>query len=237
MGKMVLLPLVQSFFIFLSITLTESIDGNTQKDDRTCTNEQDCASKIQNNDDNKCAIFMAPSSIPQAGFGVYTVKKIKARTPLVNYPAAPSIAVVDDYFHYGEDPVCAHENYYWSSDGYTSFEGDEVHEFVVNFGSLCNYHTYLSNVGHLQGMIIFIYSYFLICFFVLLVMSDSQLHSYFLYTCMVYLHEKLDMMIHLQIDSQIQQVDHSVITMARCSLQKEIWKQVKKSLLITELNG
>jgi len=94
---------------------------------------------------------MAPSSIPQAGFGVFTVKKIKAGAPLVNYPAAPSIAVVDDYFHYGEDPVCAHENYYWSSDGYTIFEGDEVHELNVNFGSLCNYHTYLYNVGHLQA--------------------------------------------------------------------------------------
>lgn len=94
---------------------------------------------------------MAPSSIPGAGFGVFTTKKIRSGAAIVNYPAAPSIPVVDDYFHHKKDPVNAHENYYWNSDGYTGFEGNEVHEFVVNFGSLCNYHSYLANVGHIQA--------------------------------------------------------------------------------------
>ena len=111
------------------LKLIDSKDPQKNKSDKCAGREKECKSSELNNNknDNQCSLYMAPSSIPGAGFGIYTTKTIKSNQPIQNYPSAPSIPVVDDFAHYGnKDPVVAHENYYWQSDGYGNFEGDEV---------------------------------------------------------------------------------------------------------------
>mmetsp|Transcript_4976 Transcript_4976/g.7341 ORF Transcript_4976/g.7341 Transcript_4976/m.7341 type:complete len:671 (-) Transcript_4976:204-2216(-) len=95
----------------------------------------------------QCSIYMAPSSIPNAGFGLYTIRDIKAREALLPFTDAPSIPVCDEYakgdleLHHWN-----HGDYLWGGTGLAEFECENVSESVVTFGSMCNYHTYLANV-------------------------------------------------------------------------------------------
>ena len=97
--------------------------------------------------DQECSIYLAESSIPNAGFGIYTTKFI----PKGSYTGAPALSIVttDMYYHYGEsDPNWAQTNYNWEGNGYSTFEGIETAETVMNFGTSSNYHTYLTNLDH-----------------------------------------------------------------------------------------
>lgn len=59
-----------------------------------------------------CKFYLAESSIPNAGFGVYTVENMKKNEYLTEVPDAPSIVVVDELWH-SPDIVSNHCDYYW----------------------------------------------------------------------------------------------------------------------------
>lgn len=61
---------------------------------------------------SECKFYLAESSIPNAGFGVYTVESIKENEYLTEFPDAPSIVVVDEYWH-SPEVVSNHWDYYW----------------------------------------------------------------------------------------------------------------------------
>lgn len=112
-------------------------------------NHHSC-SIIQSNEENidqECSIYLAESSIPNAGFGIFTTKYL----PKGSYTGAPALSIVttDMYYHYGErDPDWAQANYNWEGNGYSTFEGLETAETVMNLGTSANYHTFLTNVDH-----------------------------------------------------------------------------------------
>lgn len=94
-----------------------------------------------NANDFQCGIYLATSSILNAGFGVYTTRSIAQHDLIQQYPEAPSLPVVDFYEPFGNDEKdWNHVDYAWEPTGVVSFEGDEVSECVMTFGSLCNYH-------------------------------------------------------------------------------------------------
>ena len=94
-----------------------------------------------------CSIYLAQSSIPNAGFGVYTTKSIQKDQFIQPYPNAPSIMVTDFYEgNDNEEDDWNHDDYLWEPVGTGAFEADEVSEIVPSFGSLCNYHT-VSDLG------------------------------------------------------------------------------------------
>ena len=90
---------------------------------------------------------MAESSIPGAGYGVFTTRRIPENSYLFP-PDGPAISIPDVEFHYGREPDWPVVDYVWSGEGYTTFESDVTAEFVVNTDCLVNYHTYLNNVDH-----------------------------------------------------------------------------------------
>ena len=100
----------------------------------------DCNDK-RNANEFQCGIYLATSSIPNAGFGIYTTRSIAQNDLIQQYPETPSLVVVDFYEPYGNDEEdWNHVDYIWAPSGVASFEGDEVSESVMSFGSLCNYH-------------------------------------------------------------------------------------------------
>lgn len=57
----------------------------------------------------KCNLYMAPSSIPNAGFGVYTTRDIKRDEPVLPMSDAPTIVATDVLVHAGMD-----SNEFWT---------------------------------------------------------------------------------------------------------------------------
>lgn len=95
----------------------------------------------------QCSLYLATSSIPNSGFGVYTTRDIKIGTSINKSSAyGPSIVVVDPDIQGGDDLIMAHENYFLDGEGYSGFEADDVSESSVTLGSLANYHPYLRNI-------------------------------------------------------------------------------------------
>jgi len=151
--SVVLLASIQVGLISGDVINTRTINGDG------CSREEDSACNADAEDekkDNTCTLYMAESSIPNAGYGIFTTKNISPYSYIsstdTGTPDAPSIAVTDVYYHNNNhDPNWAQINYYWLGLGYTTFEADETSEMVVNFGTLANYHSYLENVEHWAG--------------------------------------------------------------------------------------
>jgi len=95
--------------------------------------------------------YLAPSSIPNSGMGIFTVKKIPKLSPIMTTADAPSIIVTDAEKHYGDVPNWAHHGYFWNPHkmkdaAISEFEADIISEIVMTFGALSNYHPYIYNV-------------------------------------------------------------------------------------------
>ncbi len=99
----------------------------------------------------ECGVFLAASSIPNAGLGIYTTRFIAQDTLVQPYPESPSIIVADFYEATGNSETdWNHIDYMWDSFGISSYEADSVDESVMTFGSLCNYHPVCSNEGDVK---------------------------------------------------------------------------------------
>ena len=116
----------------------------------TCVVSPSKTAKTPQSDTSKCTIYMAESTIPGAGYGVFTARDIPKEDFFGN-SGGPAISITDMYFHNGGDPDWAQINYCWSGDGYTAIESEETAEMTVNIGALSNYHTYLTNIDHWAG--------------------------------------------------------------------------------------
>lgn len=111
-------------------------------------NKEDLSKKEKIKYRDTCHYYLAESSIPKAGFGIYTVVDIKEGDPLQQVADAPSIIITDSEMHNDdeEEILWNHVDYFWDGSGQGEFEAHTVEESVVTFGSLCNFHTYLKNV-------------------------------------------------------------------------------------------
>lgn len=83
---------------------------------------------------DECSLYLAPSSIPDAGFGVYTTKAIMPGQSIV-MEDAPSVIVSESTAHNnGNEVVWSVIDYAWTG---------ELNEMIISFniGALANYHT------------------------------------------------------------------------------------------------
>ena len=99
--------------------------------------------------EDSCSLYLAPSSIPNSGFGVFAAKTFKVGS-IVLPSDAPGIVITDREYHQydGEkpDPAWGHDNYVWSTVGRAAFEADETSLSAVTLGSMANYHSYLKSI-------------------------------------------------------------------------------------------
>lgn len=105
-----------------------------------------------------CSLYLAESSIPNAGFGIYTTVPLKEKEKVTEVADAPSLVVTDTELHasvlgYENSDAMPwnYNNYFWDGSGQGEFEAHEVMENVMNLGALCNYHTYFKNVKPWEG--------------------------------------------------------------------------------------
>lgn len=98
----------------------------------------------------RCNIYMAPSSIKGAGFGIYTMNDIAKGEKIIPYSEAPSINLCDEYSNGMDEIDWNHVDYLWSGKGLAEYECKEASESVMTFGALSNFHTYLTNVNPLH---------------------------------------------------------------------------------------
>ena len=139
-----------AFIVLLLNSLTISIiassitaESNPQEG---CTANGTCEVKYPT-----CRYYLAPSSIPNSGFGVFTAEAIKKDEPLTDASDSSSVMVVDGDAHYSGTRVWSMDNYFWSGEGSGQFESASVEEYVVTFGTSCNYHTYLKNIFPIEA--------------------------------------------------------------------------------------
>jgi len=84
----------------------------------------------------RCNIYMAPSSIPFAGFGIYTMRDVAKGEKVLPYPESPSIPLCNDYANGLDELDWNHVDYLWNGMGLAKFECTEVSESVMAFGSV-----------------------------------------------------------------------------------------------------
>ena len=96
----------------------------------------------------ECSRFLAPSSIPGAGFGIFTTRDIKRGELLLRSPDAPSVPITDINVHSENEytDFWTHVDYNWGGSGLAEFEGHSVAENVFVLGCLANFHTFLKNI-------------------------------------------------------------------------------------------
>ena len=96
---------------------------------------------------DSCQFYLAESSIPHAGFGIYTVQPIEKGQFMLPEPDSFSIVITDvDRHNKGNDPNWNHINYVWAGEGFSEYESQSTWESVTSFGAMSNFHTYLYNI-------------------------------------------------------------------------------------------
>lgn len=144
------MQLARGLFQFLLTTCSIAVTIANPDAIQTCpsSSNDNCRGDRLHPYKDTCQYYLAPSSIPNAGFGIYTVDPIPSDSPLTQTADAPSIIVTDVVLHSEDEDqlVWNHVNYFWDGAGSGEHEAKIVEESVVTFGSLCNYHTYLLNV-------------------------------------------------------------------------------------------
>ena len=96
--------------------------------------------------DDKCNIYLAPSSIPDVALGVFTSCSIKKGENISMIQDGPSIAITDPLNATLPNSKWgwAHEMFTWDV-SYDNRESEYSLETVPNLGGMCNYHPYLHN--------------------------------------------------------------------------------------------
>ena len=118
-------------------------DEVTPCDNKDANNGECTTTDSGKNEDEvfQCGLYLAPSTIPNAGFGIYTTRSIAKNEFAQPYPEAPTIPILDFEYHGHSSDEWTHSNYVWEGTGAASYESDKVSESAVTFGSLCNFHT------------------------------------------------------------------------------------------------
>ena len=103
----------------------------------------------KNDDPNPCTIYLAPSSIPNAGLGMYTSTSIPANTTIG--PPQLGLLLQDPTFHTKHsNSFNLLSNYVWSATPLTHGEFEVTHGEAVctGIGMMANAHYGLINVHH-----------------------------------------------------------------------------------------
>lgn len=126
--------------------ITSQCTEGSGKNDKMCPFENSASA-----DYDECSLYLAPSTISGAGFGIFTTKDVIPGHGVLPYSDSTSI-VVCDYDYFGlNDEDWRHQDYFWNGAGLASFECDSASESVMGFGALCNHHAALKNVhGYVQ---------------------------------------------------------------------------------------
>jgi hypothetical protein len=141
----------QKAFIGLISLLAIKVSNGEETTQQCAADSNDKTCKAQQ-EPNTCKFYLAPSSIPNAGFGVYTTQPIAKNDPLTQTADAPSVMVFDAETHYAQgERNWNMENYFWSGEGSGQFECAVLEEYVVTFGTSCNFHTYLKNIFPIEA--------------------------------------------------------------------------------------
>ena len=103
-------------------------------------------------DRNMCGLYMAESSIPGAGLGLYTAHSIAAGSKVGSFPDDPRSAAVTDlcfalveFEELGQETIVS--DYWWDSGMMgTEVEGEEVASLCPGFGMVLNGHMLYAGV-------------------------------------------------------------------------------------------
>lgn len=145
--------LLFSLFVYTGEVL--AIDGNCHKEDEICTlrnksNEEapkDIQSGIEKSQNHGiCRYYLAPSSIPNAGWGMFTTTDIDEGETLFQFESV--IPLLDVITHNHKDFVWMLDSYTWQPDtALLQFEANNVDAFIPGIGALPNCFSYLNNVA------------------------------------------------------------------------------------------
>jgi hypothetical protein len=135
--------------LFLSLCTTASSDV----DDTTCdADHQQQDRRTLQEQPIECVLYLAQSSIPNAGYGIYTAKSFRQGDMIIEKDG-PGIAVTDPWspIHALATHVKLFDDVWWGEhnmDDHVRFEAQDVADFQILFGALPNFHPYLSNLDN-----------------------------------------------------------------------------------------
>jgi len=131
------------YFLLLSCFLASSI---TTKHVRGET-----VAKVDPKFESVCSIYLAESTIPNAGMGVFTSHAIPEGAEISSTGDGPIIVLHDILQNMGKTPPqgLGHMEYIWDATGYSPehFEAEHSSIAQATVGALANYHPVLMNIG------------------------------------------------------------------------------------------
>ena len=115
-----------------------------------CVADQQCEADEHHRTSKPCSVYLAPSSIPGAGMGMFTTDAVKANEVIL--PAdGPSIPIIDpDYSEKSlQSWVDLFSSYWWErgSSDVALYEAQHSIEYQITMGALPNTHPFLNNFG------------------------------------------------------------------------------------------
>jgi len=136
------------YFLLFSISNSSTTSQTTSEiNNANFTSEKDASLN-----DQECSLYMAPSSIPGAGYGIFITRTVQEKEDILPYSDAPSIVVCDYEQFDVKVSDWSHSEYFWAGGGLSKFECESASESVMTIGALSNYHVYLTNIkGVIDG--------------------------------------------------------------------------------------
>jgi hypothetical protein len=138
---------VQGLSLLLSIFVGTGTATTT--DEAECTvgpnGQQHCD---QANGNGICSMYLAQSSIPNAGYGIYTTRSYKKQEAIID-SLTPSVLLLDRETHMPADAHWPIFDYVWQTYGAGTYEAPLAETWEPTaLGTLANYHPYLTNYAH-----------------------------------------------------------------------------------------
>jgi hypothetical protein len=128
--------------------ITSKAPPEAETDTETRSTSQNLS--LDDDDSSSCTLYFAPSSIPNAGYGIFTIKSFHAND-MIQENDGPNILIVDpDRNSNGLWDLRLWHNVWWGKNGGMNpsmmHEAKNPFDFQLVFGALPNYHPFLKNL-------------------------------------------------------------------------------------------
>ena len=138
--------------IILPLSIVAGVGTSTAAECTVDANGQQNCDQPNANDDSGgnaiCSMYLAPSSIPNAGMGIFTTRPYKMHEAIFN-EQSPSVMFLDRELHMPADANWPLFDYVWQTYGAGTYEARVAETWEPTpLGTLANYHPYLTNYAH-----------------------------------------------------------------------------------------
>jgi hypothetical protein len=133
-----------------TVTVTANTTStNVNNNNNNNNNKNDNTTKVE--EENPCNLYLAPSSIPNGGYGVFTARSLNKGDIILENDGPDILGVDPNQFEGPHTKLLDHVWWSWEGGMSDTMAMDSLGgatDFQIMLGALPNFHTFLSNIHH-----------------------------------------------------------------------------------------